>query len=103
MKTENDGQARKKTTVYFIGAGPGEPELITVKGRRILEAADIVIYAGSLVNPALLDGLKAALYDSAPMDLDEIIAIMKAAAEKGLSSPGYTRGTRPSTAPYRSR
>ena len=40
--------------IYFIGAGPGDPELITVKGQRILGEADIVIYAGSLVNPALL-------------------------------------------------
>ena len=41
--------------VYFVGAGPGDPELITVKGQRALATADIVIYAGSLVNPALLD------------------------------------------------
>ena len=39
--------------VYFIGAGPGEPELITVKGKRLLEEADIIIYAGSLVNPEI--------------------------------------------------
>ncbi len=49
--------ADERATVYFVGAGPGDPELITVKGRRILEAADVVIYAGSLVNPALLAGL----------------------------------------------
>jgi len=76
--------SKKRTMVYFIGAGPGDPELITVKGRRILEAADIVIYAGSLVNPAVLEGLKAKIYDSAPMSLDEIVGIMKGAAEKGL-------------------
>ena len=40
--------------VHIVGAGPGDPELITVKGRRYLEEADVVIYAGSLVNPALL-------------------------------------------------
>jgi precorrin-4/cobalt-precorrin-4 C11-methyltransferase len=84
MKTAKAG-APKETTVYFIGAGPGDPELITVKGRKVLEAADIVIYAGSLVNPALLNGLKAAIYDSASMHLDEIVALMKGAAEKGLS------------------
>jgi len=70
-----------KQPVYFVGAGPGEPELITVKGRRLLDAADVVIYAGSLVNPALLDGIKAEIFDSAAMDLDGIIAIMKKAAE----------------------
>ena len=45
--------------VYFVGAGPGDPDLITVKGKRLLEEADLVIFAGSLVNPALLEGLKA--------------------------------------------
>lgn len=69
--------------VYFVGAGPGDPELITVKGRRILDQADVVIYAGSLVNPALLDGIKAEIFDSAKMDLEGIIAIMKKSAENG--------------------
>lgn len=64
--------------VYFVGAGAGDPELITVKGRRILDTADVVIYAGSLVNPALLDGISAEVHDSAGMDLDEIIDIIKA-------------------------
>lgn len=63
--------------VYFIGAGPGDPELITVKGRKVLHKADVVIYAGSLVNPALLRGIKAEIYDSASMTLDEIIDIIK--------------------------
>ena len=39
--------------IYFVGAGPGDPELITVKGKRLLEEADLVVYAGSLVNPQL--------------------------------------------------
>ena len=69
--------ALEKPRVYFVGAGPGDPDLITVKGKSILEAADIVIYAGSLVNPALLRGLKARLYDSASMSLDEIIDVAK--------------------------
>lgn len=69
--------------VYFVGAGPGDPELITVKGRKILDAADVVIYAGSLVNPALLNGIKAEVFDSAAMDLDGIIGIMKAAVAEG--------------------
>ena len=44
--------------VHIVGAGPGDPELITVKGRRYLEEADVVIYAGSLVNPALLEACR---------------------------------------------
>ena len=40
--------------IYFIGAGPGDPELITVKGKRLIDEADIIIYAGSLVNPQVL-------------------------------------------------
>ena len=67
--------------ICFVGAGPGDPELITVKGRKALDNADVVIYAGSLVNPALLDGIKAEIFDSAKMNLDEIIAIMQKGAE----------------------
>lgn len=64
--------------IYFIGAGPGEPELITVKGKRLLEEADVIIYAGSLVNPEILKYAKkdAAVFDSASMSLDEIVKIM---------------------------
>ncbi len=72
-----------KTNVYFVGAGPGDPELITVKGRKALDSADVVIFAGSLVNPALLDGIKAEIFDSATMDLDQIVMIMKKAAADG--------------------
>ena len=64
--------------VYFIGAGPGDKELITVKGIRILSAADCVIYAGSLVNPELLGYVKNGcdLHDSAKMTLEEVTEIM---------------------------
>ena len=64
--------------IYFIGAGPGDPELITVKGQRILGEADIFIYAGSLVNPALLSLVKqgAQVYNSASMTLEEVITVM---------------------------
>jgi precorrin-4/cobalt-precorrin-4 C11-methyltransferase len=72
-----------KTNVYFVGAGPGDPELITVKGRKALDSADVVIYAGSLVNPALLEGIKAEIFDSAKMDLDGIVAVMKKAVSDG--------------------
>lgn len=70
------------TKIYFIGAGPGDPDLITVKGRKLLDTADVVIYAGSLVNPALLKGIKAQIFDSASMNLDEIVAIMKKTVEE---------------------
>lgn len=63
--------------VYFIGGGPGDPELITIKGRKLLDAADVVIYAGSLVNPELLADIKAEIHDSSKLDLDEIIEIIK--------------------------
>lgn len=69
--------------VYFIGAGPGDPDLITVKGKRVLENSEVVIYAGSLVNKALLQGLDAEIFDSASMTLDDTIRIMeKAVTEK---------------------
>lgn len=62
--------------VVFLGAGPGDPELITLKGRRLLDQADLVVYAGSLVNAALLDGISAACHDSASMDLEEIMRLL---------------------------
>lgn len=71
--------------VIFVGAGPGDPELITLKGYRALQAAQCVIYAGSLVNPALLSycAPDCALYDSAEMDLDTIIDVCRTAVQKG--------------------
>lgn len=69
--------------VYFIGAGPGDPELITVKGRRFIDEADVVVYAGSLLNPALLEGLKVELHDSSGMDLDGITEVIRKAVEEG--------------------
>ncbi len=69
--------------IHFVGAGPGDPELITVKGARLLEEADLIVYAGSLVNPALLEGLKARLVDSNTINLEEINGIMLDTLEKG--------------------
>lgn len=65
--------------VVFLGAGPGDPELLTLKGRRLLDEADLIVYAGSLVNPALLAGVQAEVHDSAGMTLDEVLAVLTAA------------------------
>ena len=46
------------TMIWFVGAGPGDPDLITVKGKKKIDEADIIIYAGSLVNPSVLSGAK---------------------------------------------
>ncbi len=71
--------------VYIVGAGPGDPELITVKGKRLLQEADVIIYAGSLVNPALLDYAKSdcAIYNSASMTLGDVIETITAAVHEG--------------------
>ncbi len=71
--------------VYVVGAGPGDPDLITVKGDRLLREADLVVYAGSLVNKKLLERVKEGcnIYDSAGMDLEEICKVMIEYAEAG--------------------
>jgi precorrin-4/cobalt-precorrin-4 C11-methyltransferase len=68
----------KTVQVHFVGAGPGDPDLITVKGRNLLSTADVVIYAGSLVNPALLEITPphCEIHNSASMTLAEVIAVM---------------------------
>jgi len=70
-------------TVHFVGAGPGDPELITMKGSRLLREADLVIFTGSLVPKALVEGLKAKVYDSAGMNLDEVFAKINEAWREG--------------------
>lgn len=72
--------------VHFVGAGPGAPDLITVRGQRLIREADVIIYAGSLVNPALLDEAKQGcqVYNSAMMTLGEILAVMQQADQEGL-------------------
>ncbi|MCR5672788.1 MAG: precorrin-4 C(11)-methyltransferase [Lachnospiraceae bacterium] len=64
--------------IDFVGAGPGAADLITVRGKRLIEEADVIIYAGSLVNPELLDHAKkeAKIYNSATMTLEEVTEVM---------------------------
>lgn len=71
--------------VYFVGAGTGAVDLITVRGMRLLEQADVIIYAGSLVNPELLNYAKAEceVYNSATLTLDEVIGIIKKSENEG--------------------
>lgn len=71
--------------VHIVGAGPGAPDLITVRGKELLERADVIIYAGSLVNPALLEYRKTQcqVYDSAKMTLEEVIVVMAEADRAG--------------------
>lgn len=72
--------------VYFVGAGCGAPDLITVRGARLLGQADVIIYAGSLVNPELLEWKKAGcvVYNSAEMTLEEVLQVMKEAEGRCL-------------------
>ncbi|MBP0973517.1 MAG: precorrin-4 C(11)-methyltransferase [Oscillospiraceae bacterium] len=74
--------------VHFVGAGCGAPDLITLRGKALLEAADVIIYAGSLVNPALLDYAKPGceIHDSARLTLPEVIALIEAAEQKGMTT-----------------
>lgn len=71
--------------IHFVGAGPGDPELITVKGQRLLGEAEVVVYAGSLVNPQLLsltkDGCE--IHNSAEMTLEQVLEVMVRAVETG--------------------
>src|SRR4030043_2349672 len=71
--------------VIFIGAGPGDPELITLKGKKFLEKADVVIYAGSLLNPEILKYAKpnAEFYDSANMNREEVFKVMAESVKAG--------------------
>ena len=71
--------------IYFVGAGSGAPDLITVRGAKLLEQADVIVYAGSLVNPALLEYKKegCTVYNSATMTLEEVMDVMIPAARAG--------------------
>ncbi|MET0330655.1 MAG: precorrin-4 C(11)-methyltransferase [Dyella sp.] len=71
-------------TVYFIGAGPGDPELITVKGQRLIRGCPVILYAGSLVPPAILEGHRAeCVVDTAELSLEEIVQLLAQAHARG--------------------
>ena len=74
--------------VHFVGAGSGAPDLITLRGKRFLEEADVIIYAGSLVNPQLLEDKKEAaqVYNSAKMTLEEVLAVMEQTEKEGKTT-----------------
>ncbi|PKM29662.1 MAG: precorrin-4 C(11)-methyltransferase, partial [Gammaproteobacteria bacterium HGW-Gammaproteobacteria-12] len=71
-------------TVYFIGAGPGDPELITVKGQRLIRSCPVILYAGSLVPEAVLHGHSAEqVVNTAELNLGEIVSLLRQAHERG--------------------
>lgn len=74
--------------IHFVGAGSGAPDLITVRGQKLLREADVIIYAGSLVNPALLEEKKdgCEVYNSATMTLEEVIEVMRKAEADGKTT-----------------
>lgn len=74
--------------VHFVGAGSGAVDLITVRGARLLEQADVVIYAGSLVNPELLSYTRedCAIYDSAKMTLEQVLEVIQTAEAAGKTT-----------------
>lgn len=74
--------------IHIVGAGCGAPDLITLRGKQYLEEADVIIYAGSLVNPALLAFAKkdCAVYDSAKMTLEEVLTVIESAEKEGKTT-----------------
>lgn len=74
-----------KNVVYFVGAGPGNPKYITVKGRELLESADLVMYTGSLVNTDVLNCIQGETLDSHGMKLEDIVDVLAKNVEGGKS------------------
>lgn len=79
--------SRLEAKVYIVGAGPGDPELITVKGQRILQLADVILYTDSLVSRELIDQAQpeAILCKSSGMDLEQIVSLMVDQVRRGKS------------------
>ncbi len=75
----------ESNTVYFVGSGPGNPELITIKAKKLIERADIIVYSGSLLNPEILEYRKkdAQLYDAALLDREKIYGILRDSTKEG--------------------
>lgn len=75
----------ESNTVYFVGSGPGDPELITIKAKKLIEQADIIVYSGSLLNPKILEYTKkdAQLYDAALLDREKIYSILRDSTKQG--------------------
>ena len=90
-KVDEDGKIqateniKMEGKVVFIGAGPGDPELLTIKAMKVLEDADVIIYAGSLVNPDILQYAKSdsQITNSAQLNLEEILEIMETSTSDG--------------------
>ncbi len=76
-------ETTERFPVFFVGAGPGDPELITVKGQRLLREADCIVYTGSLVPEPLLAGVTGMVHNSAGLNLDEVMALVISSQEQG--------------------
>jgi len=74
--------------IYFVGAGAGDPELLTIKGKRVIDDADVIVYAGSLVNREIFNDTKpdARIYNSASMTLEEVAEVLVNAEKNGLKA-----------------
>ena len=75
----------ESNTVYFVGSGPGDPSLITLKAKELLEQADVIVYSGSLLNPKILEDKKnsAVLHDASLIDREAIYEILRDSTKKG--------------------
>ncbi|MDD4330955.1 MAG: precorrin-4 C(11)-methyltransferase [Methanosarcinaceae archaeon] len=82
-KPETEKKVNAARKVYFVGAGPGNPKLITVLGRELLEKADLVVYTGSLVNPKVLNYTQGECIDSYGLTLDETNKLLVEAVDSG--------------------
>lgn len=100
-----DVNALRQGYIEIVGAGPGDPDLISVRGRQMLEKADLILYAGSLVPRELTLCAKpgATVRSSASMELEEQMELIEDFYDRASSWCGCTRATRASTAPFRSR